>query len=270
MSHIYRPSGRAAEYSPFALNLYTGCPHDCEYCWARNLGKRRDKHYVHTSFHLQNISPESVRRDFMKHAGLQEQVLMCFTTDPYVNGGDTSMTSFALAQALEFEVPIAILTKAPSNAVRDFDLMTQFGDSLIMGTTITTMQNYEVTEPFADHPFHRIGAAWKAKNHGIRTWLSMEPAYSISEALEIIEQTQSVFDHYKLGRMNYRKLPVDWTQYVVETAQCLRSLGKSFYVKDDLAVFSPMGFLTADERNPRLYDARPFRSTESERDSAAQ
>lgn len=260
MSHIYRPTGRAAEFSPYALNLYTGCPHDCEYCWARGLGKRRDKHYVHTDFRPQNISFESIRKDFQKHAGMPEQVLMCFTTDPYVNGGDTTMTSYALTQALEFEVPVAILTKAPSNAVRDFDVMAQFSDSLIMGTTLTTMQNFADVEPFADDPLQRISAVWKAKKHGMRTWLSMEPAYSIGEALEIIEQTQSVFDHYKLGKMNYRKLPVDWTKYVIETATLLRSLGKSFYIKNDLAAFAPVGFFSADERNPRLFDAQPFKS----------
>jgi hypothetical protein len=129
-----------------------------------------------------------------------------------------------------------------------------------MGTTLTTMQNFADVEPFADDPLQRISAVWKAKKHGIRTWLSMEPAYSIGEALEIIEQTQSVFDHYKLGKMNYRKLPVDWTKYVIETATLLRSLGKSFYIKNDLAAFAPAGFFSADERNPRLFDAQPFKS----------
>lgn len=185
---------------------------------------------------------------------------MCFTTDPYVNGGDTSMTSFALAQALEFEVPIAILTKAPSNAVRDFDLMTQFGDSLIMGTTITTMHGYKTAEPYADTPRKRIKALAKAKEHGITTWLSMEPAYSTAEGLEIVYETAPIIDRYRVGKMNYQKLDVDWTEYVVEIVSSLRELNKPFYVKDDLAAFAPEGFLSAAERDARRLDADPFSS----------
>jgi len=31
---LYVPSGRAREYAAWALNLYTGCPHGCGYCFA--------------------------------------------------------------------------------------------------------------------------------------------------------------------------------------------------------------------------------------------
>jgi len=39
---IYEPAGRAAEFSKFALNLFNGCSHGCEYCFnkigvAKNL-----------------------------------------------------------------------------------------------------------------------------------------------------------------------------------------------------------------------------------------
>ena len=30
---IYRPKGRAREYSPWACNLYVGCQNDCTYCF---------------------------------------------------------------------------------------------------------------------------------------------------------------------------------------------------------------------------------------------
>ena len=30
---IYEPSGKAAEYSNWACNLYNGCPHSCTYCF---------------------------------------------------------------------------------------------------------------------------------------------------------------------------------------------------------------------------------------------
>ena len=258
MSHIYQPSGRAAEYSPFAINNFTGCSHDCTYCWARGLGKRRNKHYVHTDVHLQKVTPESIRKDCIKHAGMPDQVLLSFTTDCYMNGFDTSLTTFTLEQMLEHRIPVAVLTKSPRNAVKDFPLMAQFGPSLIFGTTITTMKNYAIEEPHADSPRQRINAMAKAKEHGIPTWLSMEPAFSVEEGLEIIRQTAHVIDRYRVGKMNYRALPVDWTEYVVEISRSLRKLHKPFYVKNDLAAFAPEGFLTVDERDPRRLDAEPF------------
>ena len=260
MSKIYRPSGRAAEYSPFAFNYYMGCTHDCRYCWACPLGKRRNRNYVHTDVHLQNVTPESIRQDCIKHAGLREQVLLSFTTDCYMNDFDTSMTTYVLEQFHEFRIPVAILTKSPRNAVRDLPLMAQFGNSLIFGTTITTMKNFAIEEPHADSPRRRISAMGKAKEHGLITWISMEPAFSTEEGLEIIRQTAPVIDRYRLGKMNYRKLPVDWTEYVVATVELLRKIGKPLYVKNDLAAFAPKRFLTRAEHDPRLLDAKPFPS----------
>ena len=33
-SVIYEPAGKAKEYNPLALNLYSGCTHGCLYCYA--------------------------------------------------------------------------------------------------------------------------------------------------------------------------------------------------------------------------------------------
>lgn len=34
MNTIYVPKGKAREYGDYALNIYTGCPHRCYYCFA--------------------------------------------------------------------------------------------------------------------------------------------------------------------------------------------------------------------------------------------
>jgi DNA repair photolyase len=31
---IYKPAGKAGEYCPLAVNLYSGCSHGCVYCYA--------------------------------------------------------------------------------------------------------------------------------------------------------------------------------------------------------------------------------------------
>ena len=37
MNTIYKPKGAAAEYGDYAVNIYTGCPHRCYYCFAPNV-----------------------------------------------------------------------------------------------------------------------------------------------------------------------------------------------------------------------------------------
>lgn len=34
MKPIYEPKGKAKEYGDYAINIYTGCPHECFYCFA--------------------------------------------------------------------------------------------------------------------------------------------------------------------------------------------------------------------------------------------
>ena len=40
MKVIYEPKGRAKEYAELAVNLYNGCSHGCEYCYARKIANR--------------------------------------------------------------------------------------------------------------------------------------------------------------------------------------------------------------------------------------
>jgi hypothetical protein len=42
MPLIYEPAGRAREYAALACNIYRGCDHACEYCYAP-AATRRDR-----------------------------------------------------------------------------------------------------------------------------------------------------------------------------------------------------------------------------------
>lgn len=42
MKPLYVPKGKAKEYGDYAVNIYTGCPHRCYYCFAPNV-LHRDK-----------------------------------------------------------------------------------------------------------------------------------------------------------------------------------------------------------------------------------
>jgi len=77
---IYKPKGRAREYSPLALNIYSGCDHGCRYCYVPGL-LRRDR---------ESFRRVVVRADVLQEVGREagrlngeDQVLLCFTGDPY-------------------------------------------------------------------------------------------------------------------------------------------------------------------------------------------
>lgn len=48
MKPLYVPKGRAKEYGDYAVNIYTGCPHRCFYCFAPQvLHRERKAFYSH-------------------------------------------------------------------------------------------------------------------------------------------------------------------------------------------------------------------------------
>lgn len=57
---IYVPKGKAKEYGDYAINIYTGCPHRCFYCFAPTV-LRRDRETFHT-----NVKP---REHIKAHKG---------------------------------------------------------------------------------------------------------------------------------------------------------------------------------------------------------
>ena len=48
MRPLYIPKGRAKEYGDYAVNIYTGCPHRCYYCFAPQvLHREREAFHSH-------------------------------------------------------------------------------------------------------------------------------------------------------------------------------------------------------------------------------
>ena len=48
MPVIYQPRGKAREYNPLACNLYIGCSHRCNYCYAPHALQKRAEDYFGT------------------------------------------------------------------------------------------------------------------------------------------------------------------------------------------------------------------------------
>ena len=62
---IYEPKGKAKEYGDYAINIYTGCPHRCFYCFAPNV-LRKDREKFHTEVRPREGIVEATRKQIEK------------------------------------------------------------------------------------------------------------------------------------------------------------------------------------------------------------
>ncbi|MBA7665696.1 hypothetical protein ES703_73770 [subsurface metagenome] len=173
MAMIYEPKGRAREYSPLALNIYSKCDHNCRYCYVPLLQRRRGNEL--------NVRPrqyilETLRREARRHS-FGSQVLLCFSGDPYCIADEKYRTTREVLKILlENNVTVAILTKGGERCLRDLDLFYEF-KSIKVGATLTFIEEKDSRhwERNASLPKERIGVLERLQENGIKTWVSLEP-----------------------------------------------------------------------------------------------
>lgn len=235
---VYRPGGAAREYSELAVNLYSGCPHGCQYCYVPACLQRKKE-----SFH-ENYAPRKdiirqLQRDLieMNEAKDARTVLLCFTCDPYPGGYDDNIvTREALELFKAYNQPFQLLTKGGMKAARDFDLYKNT-DAYAATLTLADDSGSLKWEPRASLPCDRIESLRKAKENGIRTWVSFEPVIDPEQVYQLYELTKGFVDLFKIGKMNHRETDIDWRTFgMTMTDKCERD-GKQYLIKDALKAF---------------------------------
>lgn len=236
MSIIYEPKGRAREYAALAANLYSGCTHGCTYCFAPG-----QLHRVKAEFHAEGKPRknclEQLEKDAKKiHKCDHRTVLLSFSTDPYQPCEEKhGITRQAIEMLHSYNIGVEILTKGGMRAARDFDLLGQMD---AFATSLTFQDPYDslTWEPGAALPADRIAAMVTAHEKGIPTWASMEPVIDPIQTLRLIKITHPFCDFYKVGKLNHHALEktIDWQVFGWDAAQLLESLGKQYYIKEDL------------------------------------
>ena len=226
MNTIYKPKGAAAEYGDYAVNIYTGCPHRCYYCFAPQV-LRRDR----TAFHdlitaRQNIVPE-LRRQLEREKITGKLVHLCFTCDPYPTGRDTTATREVIQALKEFGNHVQILTKGDGS--RDFDLL-DGGDWY--GVTYSGADT--IDEPCALERSKRLFTLAEAKSKGIKTWVSFEPVVNSEQVLWTIRAHYYFFDRVKIGKLNYHPSDINWAKFGREAEALCKGLGLDYYIKESL------------------------------------
>lgn len=219
---IYEPTGKAKEYGDLALNIYTGCPHRCPYCYAPRVLKK-DKEDFHSHIEPRAGIVETTKRQLEGQHITGKTIHLCFTCDPYPTGYDSTTTREIIKLIKDSGNNVQILTKG--NGVRDFDLL---GSDDWFGVTIT---GGEAPEKLHDLSVQLIQA--KAI-YGISTWVSFEPVIDADAVLDCLRCGAKAVDKIKIGKLNYHKSDINWRVFGVEAEKICIEQGINYYIKESL------------------------------------
>ncbi len=244
-SIIYATRGQAAEYAPLATNPYRGCGHKCAYCYVPLVTKQPrtefDSGAVPRSDFIRNLARDAAK---YRAAGITEQVMLSFTTDPY-HPGDTTLTRKTIDVLQWHGLAVCTLTKGGTRALRDIDRFRPTRDAFAATLTSLDPMFAAKWEREAAPPADRIAALRKFHESGIFTWVSLEPTINVEASLAIVRATHMFVDMYKVGRANYLKeitKTTDWRDYTVRMIDLLNHVGAAHYIKRDLQPYMPSGY----------------------------
>ncbi|MFC2032646.1 radical SAM protein [Chloroflexota bacterium] len=237
---IYEPRGRAGEYAPLAVNLYRGCGHGCIYCYAPEATFMDHQEFMKATPRQSIIEKLEIDAPQAALDGHKGNVLLCFTCDPYQPINDMhGLTRQAIEILHKHGFDVTILTKGGKRAERDFDLLRP-GDEF--ASTLTFLDEHKSLqwEPGAAPTEERIESLRKAHELGIKTWVSLEPVIEPAESIEIIRQTHTFVDLFKVGLLNYhlRGKEIDWRKFLEECIATLKQYKCQYYIKKDLRRYS--------------------------------
>lgn len=236
---IYQPRGRAGEYGNYAANLFTGCVHGCEYCYAPDV-LRMDRKEFHAEVSVRANVLAQLERDAFKlrQQGVRSNVFLCFTTDPYQPiEAELKITRSAIKILNGHGLGVTILTKAGRLARRDLDLLAadprnEFGVTL----THDHPDLARAWEPNAASPDDRIDALTAAWAAGIKTWISMEPVVDPAATIRMVKRLALVTGTYRVGKLNRHPhaKTINWPLFRHQVVRALKETGKQYVIKKDL------------------------------------
>lgn len=218
---IYEPKGKAKEYGDLALNIYTGCPHRCYYCFAPQV-LHKDKEQFHSVVNPRPGIVEEVKKQLEKERITGKLIHLCFTCDPYPTGHDSSATREIIKLLKEYGNHVQILTKGDGS--RDFDLLDQ--DDW-----------YGITLDGSEKPSHAVIQLDTMRLAGVHanTWISFEPVLDERRVLTYIRLAKDCYvNKVKIGKLNYYKSRINWAEFGREAAELCELIGMDYYIKDSL------------------------------------
>jgi len=241
---LYTTKGAAREYGRIGCNFYTGCPHECTYCYlkrgapSKQLGgnKVRLKKCFKNEFHAADILQREMDRwiEPCRKYG----IFLSFTTDPMLEE-TRDMTVSAIYGAIQRDIPVWVLTK-DSTFIYDATILAYLEtiepgkrQDIHFGFTLT---GHDEMEPRASINDHRIMAMQRMHLMGFSTWASIEPVIDWDSAEAVIRRSFAYCDHYKIGlRSGVKKDYYDIAKSGAAIERIVRTVenfGKTVYLKE--------------------------------------
>lgn len=223
MQPIYEPKGKAKEYGDYAINIYTGCPHECFYCFAPSV-LRKVKDDFHKCVEPRKNIVEEVKKQIEREKITGKLIHLCFICDPYPCGYNTTPTREIIKAIKESGNNVQILTKGDGS--RDFDLL---DENDWYGITLDGIGN-------GRNPLwkSRVDALAQAHSKGIKTWVSFEPVTNERQFFIELHLVSLMVDKVKIGKLNYHPSRIDWKSFGEKAEALCKSLGIDYYIKDGL------------------------------------
>lgn len=203
---LYSPKGAAAEYAAVGCNLYTGCPHDCQYCYLKRgvlgpqLGNTEVK--LKKCFKDTEDAVMTFCRECDKHLEYLQKVgiFFSFTTDPLIKE-TREVTKSCIIFANRRNIPVKLLTKntdfLDDEVFMSWLELPEFRKDLVaFGFTLTGRDDME---PNASRNMVRIDAMKVLKEKGFKTFASIEPIIDFDSSIKMIEESAQFCDLFKIG-----------------------------------------------------------------------
>lgn len=241
---IYTTKGAAREYGRIGCNFYTGCPHDCAYCYLKRgapskyLGRNEVR--LKKCFKNEQHAADTLLNEMDKHleACRKHGIFLSFITDPMIEE-TRRLTVSAIYDAIPRIIPVWVLTK-DATFIHDVPIMTALNNiyqdkrsSIHFGFTLT---GHDEMEPRASTNDNRIMAMQRMHLMGFSTFASIEPVITWEAAERMVRQSLPYCDHYKLGlRSGVKKDYYDIAESgaaIERIVQTVENSGKTIYLKE--------------------------------------
>lgn len=142
--------------SNYDLNIYRGCEHRCEYCFAQYSHEYLESDFFNDIFVKTNIA-EILDKELTKKPLNDCQINICGVCDCYQPFEEKyQLMPQILKVLIKHKQPVFILTKSPL-ILRDYDLIKELAEktNVCISATVTTL-NEEIRKKIEPHTFPSI------------------------------------------------------------------------------------------------------------------
>jgi DNA repair photolyase len=166
----------------WSLNPYTGCVHQCTFCYVRGFelraGRPSGAEYG-ASIRVKTNIADVLAREVARRSWKREEVVIGAATDPYQPAEGRFRLTRGCIEALSAAwTPISIITRGPL-IVRDVYLLTDAAGrgGVTVNISIPTLDDrvWRTTEPGTAPPRQRLRALRRLTDAGIRAGVGMAP-----------------------------------------------------------------------------------------------